>query len=116
MPTYLTPGVYVEEISALPPSVAEVATAVPAFLGYTQVNDEVVRIATLLEYQQNFGPAQPTTFTVEVTTNQQTGAVSVTTTPGGGASQPASLLPYAVRHHFANGGGPCYIVPVGRYG
>ena len=34
MPTYYTPGVYVEEISTLPPSVAEVATAVPAFVGY----------------------------------------------------------------------------------
>ena len=33
---YKTPGVYVEEISTLPPSVAEVATAIPAFIGYTE--------------------------------------------------------------------------------
>jgi len=33
---YKTPGVYVEEISTFPPSVAEVATAIPAFIGYTQ--------------------------------------------------------------------------------
>ena len=33
MVTYRTPGVYVEEISTLPPSVAEVSTAIPAFIG-----------------------------------------------------------------------------------
>ena len=32
---YKTPGVYVEEISKFPPSVAEVETAIPAFIGYT---------------------------------------------------------------------------------
>ena len=31
-----TPGVYVQEISTLPPSVAEVETAIPAFIGYTE--------------------------------------------------------------------------------
>ncbi|MCB9230933.1 MAG: phage tail sheath family protein [Bacteroidia bacterium] len=36
--TYKTPGVYVEEISKLPPSVAEVSTAIPAFIGYTQLS------------------------------------------------------------------------------
>ena len=34
--SYKTPGVYVEEISKLPPSVAEVETAIPAFIGYTE--------------------------------------------------------------------------------
>ena len=34
--TYKTPGVYVEEISKLPPSVAQVETAIPAFIGYTE--------------------------------------------------------------------------------
>ena len=36
MSTYQTPGVYVEEISTLAPSVAAVATAVPAFIGLTE--------------------------------------------------------------------------------
>ena len=35
MPTYRTPDVYIEEISVFPPSVAEVETAIPAFIGYT---------------------------------------------------------------------------------
>ena len=36
MPTYRTPDVYIEEISVFPPSVAEVETAIPAFVGYTE--------------------------------------------------------------------------------
>ena len=36
MADYKTPGVYVEEISTLPPSVGQVPTAVPAFIGYTE--------------------------------------------------------------------------------
>ncbi len=62
MATYKTPGVYVEEISTLPPSVAEVSTAVPAFIGYTAIGPTpdaqgkvipvVSRINTLLEYEK----------------------------------------------------------------
>lgn len=35
-----TPGVFVQEISSLPPSVAEVETAIPAFVGYTEKADQ----------------------------------------------------------------------------
>ena len=34
--SFKTPGVYVEEISTFPPSVAQVETAIPAFIGYTE--------------------------------------------------------------------------------
>ncbi|MDJ0674770.1 MAG: phage tail sheath C-terminal domain-containing protein [Calothrix sp. MO_167.B42] len=34
--SYKTPGVYIEEISKFPPSIAEVATAIPVFIGYTE--------------------------------------------------------------------------------
>jgi phage tail sheath protein FI len=36
MVAYRTPDVYVEEIPVFPPSVAEVGTAIPAFIGYTE--------------------------------------------------------------------------------
>ena len=36
MGTMKTPGVYIVEKDAFPNSVVEVATAVPAFLGYTE--------------------------------------------------------------------------------
>src|SRR5688572_18048949 len=63
---YKTPGVYVEEISKLPASVAQVETALPAFIGYTEKAEELktndllhvpTRISSLLEYEELFGGA-----------------------------------------------------------
>ncbi|WP_169219289.1 hypothetical protein [Brasilonema sp. UFV-L1] len=42
MPAYKTPGVYVEEISVFPPSVAEVETAISAFIGCTEIANKNV--------------------------------------------------------------------------
>ncbi|MBV8577532.1 MAG: hypothetical protein JOZ58_21145, partial [Acetobacteraceae bacterium] len=64
MQSYKTPGVYVEEISTLPPSVAEVSTAIPAFLGYTETGPAVGRVSTMLEFEALFGGAKPTEFVV----------------------------------------------------
>jgi phage tail sheath protein FI len=36
MANYRTPGVYIDQISKFPPSVAAVETAIPAFIGYTR--------------------------------------------------------------------------------
>ncbi|MCC7298413.1 MAG: phage tail sheath family protein, partial [Bacteroidia bacterium] len=61
---YKTPGVYVEEISTLPPSIAEVETAIPAFIGYTEFRKDngiafgkniPRRIESMLEYVEMFG-------------------------------------------------------------
>lgn len=107
MAAYKTPGVYAEEISTLPPSVAEVSTAIPAFFGYTEKGPAIARISTMLEYQQVFGGPSQTTFAV---TTLLDGSISKVTR--GGA---AFLLYYAVSHYFQNGGGPCYIVSAGSY-
>src|SRR5579863_4269091 len=65
---YSTPGVYIEEVPNLPRSVAEVETAIPAFIGYTQAAQDEnqqslinvpTRITSLLEYETYFGTAQP---------------------------------------------------------
>ena len=119
MPTYKTPGVYVEEISLRPPSVAEVATAVPAFIGYTQKakkkkDDDLRRIPTkitsMAEYKQYFGDTDPLPFTVNLVEDSVTGAITI---------QPITaptleyLTYYCMQMFFANGGGPCYIVSVG---
>jgi len=42
MPEYKTPGVYMEEIPKLPPTITSVETAIPAFIGYTQKAHQVV--------------------------------------------------------------------------
>jgi phage tail sheath protein FI len=62
---YKTPGVYVEEIDAFPPSIVGVDTAVPVFIGYTQKAEkngrnlklQPVRIGSMVEYAAIFGHA-----------------------------------------------------------
>ncbi|WP_430406441.1 phage tail sheath C-terminal domain-containing protein [Fluviicola sp.] len=122
--TLNTPGVYVEEVSLLPPSVAQVATAVPAFIGYTEkalaldgsplrpnltVPPVPVRITSMLDYETQFGKAQ----------NQQGIAVSVTGNSIKSDLPPADrsdfLMYYSMQMYFANGGGSCYIISVGDY-
>lgn len=117
MPVYNTPGVYVEEISTLPPSVAEVSTAVPAFLGYTaQIPSSatapyIARVTTLLEYEQLFGGPARETFTVTMdASGNVSGGTRTTTGPS-----PGFQLYYAMQHYFLNGGGACYVVSLGTY-
>ncbi|MES2990251.1 MAG: phage tail sheath C-terminal domain-containing protein [Pseudomonadota bacterium] len=118
MPTYRTPDVYVEEISVFPPSVAEVETAVPAFVGYTEIarkvndddlRDKPTRIYNFAEFEQYFGLPKAETIGVALTTTGA-GFTSVVTPP-----TVTYLLHYAVKQFFDNGGGKCYIVSVGGY-
>ena len=110
MPSYTTPGVYVEEVSVLPPSVAEVATAVPAFIGFTEKGPagaiKVAEIKTLLDYEQVFGGPKPSPFRVDV--NGNLAGVDVD-------APPSYLLWYCLSHYFKNGGGRCYVVSVGDF-
>jgi len=116
MANYRTPGVYVEEISTLPPSVAEVATAVPAFIGYTETGPtgtaepEIVRITSMLEFITAFGGAPPSTFTVTLPAN----ASDLPAVQGPNNTHKFTLY-YALSLYFKNGGGPCYVVSVGNY-
>ncbi len=106
---YKTPGAYVEEISKFPPSVAQVETAIPAFIGYTELasQTEPVRITSLLEYEAIFGKANPET------------TISATITAGNvvvaNATPKKNNMYYALQMFFANGGGPCYVVSAGAY-
>lgn len=119
--TRKTPGVYVEEVSTLPPSVAEVATAIPAFIGYTEkamqgntsVANKAIRISTMLEYENIFGGASKVPFSVAVTTDKTT---NVSTINSAAPSEDLKfLMHYSLRMFFDNGGGSCYIVSVGAY-
>jgi phage tail sheath protein FI len=57
--TYSTPGVYINEIGAFPDSIVPIATAVPAFIGYTPKADyegqsyrnKPQKISSLAEFQ-----------------------------------------------------------------
>ena len=115
---YKTPGVYVEEVSTLPPSVAGVATAIPAFLGYTQKGPTApTRISSMLEYESIFGGADPISF--EVSTQNDNGTTTIASVAGTGnpafTGIPRYLMYYQLQMFFKNGGGACYIVSLGAY-
>lgn len=101
-----TPGVYVEEVSNLAPSVASVATAIPAFLGYTEKGTayEPKAIRSYLEYVAEFGGAP------EIEYVPKAEGTTVGTLNNG-----KFVMANAVRMYFDNGGGKCYIVSVGSY-
>ncbi len=107
MSNYSVPGVYIEESNSFPPSVVAVETAIPAFIGYTKLSSGsattpvVARIESMKEFEDKFGGASATTFTIT------SGTVSFTA--------PDFTLYYGLQHYFANGGGPCYIVSVGNF-
>lgn len=114
--TYKTPGVYVEEITTLPPSVAEVATAVPAFIGYTQEDNPVVaEVKDLLDFETRFGKAVPTPFRVTTKDGAEAGTKVMDTLEFAEEGEhPKFLMNYALTHYFKNGGGKCYVVSVGK--
>lgn len=123
-----TPGVYIQEISKFPPSVAQVETAIPAFIGYTEkaklkVEDDLIndplRITSLIEYEQFFGgPIAETN--LQVTLDEQQDAIGnridLTVNASFLGDGPSNYkMYYSLQLYFANGGGPCYIVSVGKY-
>ena len=116
MVTYKTPGVYVQEISTLPPSVADVSTAIPAFIGYTVAGKQVARINTLLEYETIFGKAKPGKFIAKTQPNAATSLTEVVAIQRDVAATDAEfLMYYSLSLYFKNGGGSCYIVSIGDY-
>ena len=134
--TVRTPGVYIDEVSLLPPGVAPVETAVPAFIGYTESNpsgDNVpVLITSFLEYIDLFGgPQSPTDLGISVTVTDvfkdnfvpaadpmdppvydSSDFVERRIATNASRIRPANNMYFAVSHYFANGGGKCYIVSV----
>lgn len=116
---YRTPGVFVEEINRFPPSVAQVETAIPVFIGYTEKADDgredpatpvAFRITSMLEYETYFGFSYKENIEVFVgPDNQVVSAALISGKPKG------YRMYHALQMFFANGGGPCYIVSIGTY-
>lgn len=118
--TYKTPGVYVEEIPKLPPSVAQVETAIPAFIGYTEkaerngesLTGKPIRLSSLIEFVQHYGgDINPSTISVKVDTSNNHAVTEVSM----GNTQRYFMYD-SMRLFFDNGGGDCYIVSVGKFG
>jgi phage tail sheath protein FI len=89
MPTYLSPGVYVEEVSSGSKPIEGVGTAVAAFVGFAErgpVNEPTL-VTNWTQFTTNFG-----------------------------GFLPGSYLAPAVYAYFLNGGGTAYVVRVGANG
>ena len=102
---YKTPGVYINEINAFPNSVVEVPTAVPAFIGYTETAptpNVPTRLSSLAEYLLLFGGGPKTNFTYSKGN------------PVAAVEAGKFLLYPGIRLFFDNGGGPCWIVSIGK--
>jgi uncharacterized protein len=89
MPTYLSPGVYMEEVSSGPKPIEAVGTAIAAFVGFTEKGpvNEPTLVTNWTQYSTTFG-----------------GFVE------------GAYLPGAVFGYFLNGGGSAYVVRIGRNG
>lgn len=119
-----TPGVYIVEKSAFPSSVVEVATAVPAFIGYTEKADnkgksltnQPWRITSMAEFMSYFGSGPSPVFGFA---EAEASAVPTISLSGKGYSLEQAEGKYQLFYNmvlfFQNGGGPCYIVSVGNY-
>lgn len=115
MPDYTTPGVYIEELPQLPPSINSVETAIPVFIGYTQVAREQEegdltlrpkRISSLLEFERHFGRPAPERHIEVVIDASGVRAINHLPSP--------FRLYYSLELFFANGGGACFIVSAGN--
>lgn len=131
MPDPKTPGVYIEEVSTLPASIASVATAIPAFIGHTEKADkdgitdalrgEPTRITSMMDYRELFGGPNPEDIEVTVfdTYDGEDDEPSKLVERSIRVSAPAAVsnykMYYALKMFFNNGGGPCYIVSVNDY-
>lgn len=109
MPVVKTPGVYIIEKNAFPNSVLEVATAVPAFIGYTEkavngnksLTNKPWKISSMAEFRTYFGDAPSPVFSID--------------NDGSLKREDAFTLYYHILLFYSNGGGPCYVVSVGDY-
>lgn len=124
----MTPGVYIEEVNAFPGSVVEVATAIPAFIGYTEkasrngkdLLNQPVRITSFQEYSLLFGGEFNPKFMLNTVAEGETAEHEITIN---GTKREIKYVTdhdaymfYGIKLFFSNGGGACYIVSVGTYG
>lgn len=128
--TLKTPGVYIDEVSLLPPSVAAVETGIPAFIGYTQKTTTVSgenltnkprKIYSMRQFEETYGMPEPEDDGLQVTIKDFVAADGTTVVRSEMRPEMTSSTPsvhtmnYAMQLYFDNGGGPCYVISVGAY-
>ncbi len=116
---YKTPGVYIEEVSTLPASVAQVETAIPAFIGYTEkapASMQAIEVNSIREYEELFGGPQQESYNVTITDISEGGPREIALKPStDGDDHSKFKMYYGLKLFFQNGGGKCYVISVGDY-
>ncbi|MFZ6658094.1 phage tail sheath family protein [Undibacterium sp. TJN19] len=128
---YKTPGVYIVEKNAFPNSVVEVATAVPAFIGYTEradnkgttLSNKPWRITSMSEFHEYFGFRPKDQFDIQERPAPDADGKEAPESNFKinkaeyllNHKQARYFLYYSMMLFFKNGGGACYIVSVGNY-
>lgn len=137
-PSLATPGVFINEINAFPNSVVPVATAIPAFVGYTarasydgkSYTGIPVRLESFQDYIAYFARIdeqraalperdQYTPLYQPVPIKDRTLAhLTLGDKPHRIVPDPGTVyyLHNSIKLFYANGGGTCYVVSVGSYG
>lgn len=100
--TVYTPGVYVNEVNTLAPSVTNTSTAVPLFIGITKkqpdnYTQEAIRITSMFEFSEIFGGKYIPEFSYDHATNEV-------------IPDKQFYLYTSLEMYFNNGGAPCYII------
>lgn len=111
-------GVYIQEKSNLPESIASVRTAIPAFIGYTEdatLLNSATRINSLLEYKAKFGGAPLQEFRLSLNDEYTDGELTSRIYTVDDPNPSIFKLFHSLELYFNNGGSPCYIVSVGDY-
>src|ERR1700682_3925161 len=117
-----TPGVFIRELNAIPNAIVGVETAVPVFVGYTEIANKDGHPVTLVptpigsvaEYSRIFGSAYQASFQGEPAVDGDADFLA------GGQGYKLSAgknfnLYDSIRLFYANGGGHCFIVSTGSY-
>lgn len=120
-----TPGVYVQEIPSFPPSVAEVETAIPAFIGYTEKADKVSagdlvmipsKIGSMTEFTTLYGgPVSEALDSIKIGVTDKGGGHYDIKLTYDATKRSEYYMYYSVQSFFDNGGGTCFIVSVEPY-
>ena len=143
MGQYKTPGVYIVEKNAFPNSVVEVATAVPAFIGYTAqasnkgktLLNKAWRISSMSEFINFFGGPPKSQFNLiensptkppkakkgDGDAKEDASAVQEADFSNNGTEYILKqegaryFLYHSMMLFFKNGGGACYVISVGNH-
>lgn len=99
MPEYLSPGVYVEEVSGGAKPIESVGTAMPVFIGYSEKAETSREIDGEMVTQNLLGKPQVVTNWTQYVERF-------------GAAIDGAYLPHSVYGYFLNGGSRCYVLSV----